>query len=394
MSDGSLSASSAALRDRLSAFVGGFTVQAVRAVVAGLDDRGSPENLLALLVADRLVEEGPDGRLRLSEAGLAAAARARADPAVDREVRDAHLDWAAELAEQASRALEGPEQLPWLDTLQDEGANLRAALAHGAALSASEQALRLGAALGRYWEIRGPLAEGRHWLQALRAANPDAPGWLRAAAANSAGLLALRAGDVEAAQGAYEESLALHWEMGDRLGTAGVLHSMGNLAFNRGDLDESRHLFEEALAIGREVGDHRTVGASLTNLGAVAQLQRDFAGARSLYTLALQEWNAQGDVFNAVAARANLAGVALALGDLEGARQRAEEVLADRRQLGDLLGTIDALNGLVTIARRAGDRRAARRHALEARALQSGAAGRIATAAFRGLRRPRDPDAR
>jgi tetratricopeptide (TPR) repeat protein len=269
---------------------------------------------------------------------------------VEEPVRERHLLWARSYAEVGAAALDGSRQDIWLDALDVEHDNFRAALEWGAARPGCEPALALAAALGRFWEVRGHSREGRRWLAEAMRQNPGASPAIRARAANSAGLLALRDRDYVAARPIYEESLALHWDLGDRLGASAVLHAMGNIAFQQRDWEEAQRLFEESLGIGRALGDDRVVAASLTNLGAVAEVMGDHTRARGYYDEALALWRNLGDNYNAAAVLGNLADIAIAQGDLPMARSFATSALEARRAVGDKVGMLSVLRTLVGIA--------------------------------------------
>ncbi|MGH9280173.1 MAG: tetratricopeptide repeat protein [Acidimicrobiales bacterium] len=343
--------------DALSVFAGGFTQEAGRAVCP---DEPVDTLVPGLVARSVLVETGVPPRYRLG-------AKTRGRP--DDVARRRHLDWARAYAEEGAAALDGPRQDIWLGALETEHDNFRAALQWGTARPESEEALALAAALGRFWEVRGYAGEGRRWLSRALAQNPGAPASVRARAANSAGLLALRDRDYRAARTLYDDSLTLHWELDDRLGASAVLHAMGNIAFQQGDRVEAQRLFEESLAIGRDLRDDRVVAASLTNLGAIAEVSGDHAAARTLYYEALGLWRVIGDQYNAAGVYGNLADVALAGGDIAGARHFAGEALDARRLVGDTSGMAAALRILAFTAQRQGDTDAARAFEEERRAL-------------------------
>ena len=137
----------------------------------------------------------------------------RADEAT--AVRDQHLVWCVALAEQATPALQGPEQGRWLARLREHD-NLQAAMRWSLhAGSGGAQALRLAGLLARFWLGHGHLREGRHWLTEVLATGAGT-GVERARALDGAGLFAEGQGDYEEATRLLEESLALWREVGDR----------------------------------------------------------------------------------------------------------------------------------------------------------------------------------
>src|SRR5207245_10606218 len=120
--------------------------------------------------------EGADGELRLrmletirEYASEKLSATEEAEP-----MRRRHLAFFLQLAEEAEPKLEGAEQVAWLERLEAEHDNFRAALAWGFEDQPS-LALRLAAALGLFWELRGYWNEGQAALERGLAQGGEAP---------------------------------------------------------------------------------------------------------------------------------------------------------------------------------------------------------------------------
>ncbi len=156
---------------RLSVFAGGWTLEAAEAVCAFGAGEGSCDDVLELLselAAKSLVladEQNGQMRYRFLETIRQYGAerlRASGEEAV---VRDRHLEWFLALAERGEPELRGPDQVRWLDRLEAEHDNLRAALAWSQLESSSERAraagLRLAGALSWFWRVHSQFSEGR-----------------------------------------------------------------------------------------------------------------------------------------------------------------------------------------------------------------------------------------
>lgn len=234
---------------RLAVFVGGCTLEAAEAV-AGAGDEAAPDVLdgLALLVDQSLLRqvEGPDGepRFTMLETVREYAAE-RLEAGGDADVwRRRHADYYLALAEQAAPELVGPRQGAWLDRLEREHDNLRAALSW--ALERDEQTLglRLVAALGHFWRVRGHLNEGQGWFERLLSRWPDAPAHARAEALSAAGNLA-HARDDYGRAAYHEASRSLRRALEDARGAAQSLHTVGvhlSNIFTKLDLPTRSHL--------------------------------------------------------------------------------------------------------------------------------------------------------
>ena len=352
---------------RLAVFGSTFDLPAAEQVVAGDGiEAGEVVDAVTSLVNKSLIlAERPAGggstryrlletmrlyaRERLAESGQAAAVRAR------------HLARAVAVAQAAEAELDGPDQAAVLDRLEAEHDDLRLALAWGTSGGDAEPALRLATALGRFWEVRGHLSEGRSWLEAALSAGGggELPA-LRAVALNWAAVLAQHQGDYAASRGLYEHSLALRRRLDDRLGAAAALVGLGNLAALQGQLEVARAQFEESLAIGRELEQPQVIAASLTNLGWVAHGRGDLQGARTMYEEALAVRRRLGDGHGTALVLANLGDLVLQQGDLATASTLHTEGLELRRRLGDRSGVADSLTALGRVALARGDRQAAR----------------------------------
>jgi tetratricopeptide (TPR) repeat protein len=243
--------------------------------------------------------------------------------------------------------------------LDEEHDNLRAALDWAAEDDRVEAGLRLSAALARFWEIRGYLAQGRARLHVF-VSGSGGPPELRAKALNAAAVLAQRQGDVAGARASYQEALIVQRARGDRLGVATALHGLANLAVGDGDLITASALFEENLAIAREAGIGRMEAASLMNLGVVAHsaFMRgsrpvDDAGPDALrfYGESLAAYEKLGDRYGQALALENLGALTrLYPGDPVQARALHERCLVLRRGLGDRLGIADSARYIAALA--------------------------------------------
>ncbi|MES4906845.1 MULTISPECIES: BTAD domain-containing putative transcriptional regulator [unclassified Streptomyces] len=133
--------------------------------------------LLGSLVDKSLVVAAPDAaggmRYRLLETVAEYAAQrleqAGERPAVERR----HLVAYRELARTADPLLRGREQRVWLDRLEVEHDNLRAALRRAVAARDEHEALCLVLSLSWFWQLRGHRGDARQWSAAAAALGPN-----------------------------------------------------------------------------------------------------------------------------------------------------------------------------------------------------------------------------
>jgi predicted ATPase/class 3 adenylate cyclase len=344
---------------RLAVFVGGCLLETAEEVC---QLGGSPPidvlDALASLVEKNLLrdEPAPGGEPRFS---MLETIR---EYALDRlemigeaqELRRRHADYYLALAEISEPEILGPDQAAWLERLDAERGNLRAALAFLLESRETELALRLIGALRRAWAARGYLIETRSLLEeALKRSEAAQP--VRAKALYGLGRVALAQGDYDAAVARLEESAALFREIEDRDGLAYSLADQGWIAAERGDHDEARRLAEESLSVARSAGNPTTTAAGLHVLGCAALDKRDYGRARSLFEESLALRRQLGDVRNTANSLCFLAAVELLEGDYERATAVLEESLELAREIKNVLVEGAALANLALVAVLTGD---------------------------------------
>lgn len=173
-----------------------------------------------------------------------------------RDIRDRHARAFADLATEAIHHIPGAEQARWIDRLEADAANLRAAMLHALEMGDVQSALRLTAGLWRYWLQTGRMAEGRGFARrAMDLPGADAETELRVRALDALGGLAYWAGDLVAANAIYEEELELARRIGDRPGTALALLDAFFTREYAGDVDGATAAKAEAEDLYRELGD-------------------------------------------------------------------------------------------------------------------------------------------
>ena len=284
---------------RLAVFAGGWTLEAAEQVGAGESETGEDIEAWAVLdlltsLADKSLvvaeQEEEHTRYRLLETVRQYARDRLSESGESLVVRARHGDYFVALAEEIMPKLAGSEQAQWLRVLEAEHDNLRQALTEYAEDATEDvraddkKGLRLGAALQRFWMVRGHLSEGRERLRAaLEHSGGQEPTKSRAAALNGAGTLAWMQGDYASARVLYEESLTIARELEDKKGIALSLGNLGIVAKEQGDYALARSLYEESLALRRELGDTSGIAFGLNNLGLVVKEQGDYALARVLH---------------------------------------------------------------------------------------------------------------
>jgi predicted ATPase/DNA-binding XRE family transcriptional regulator len=392
---------------RLAVFVGGFSLEAVEAVCAAeepkIEDRRSILDTLASLVDQSLLRQTPgiddEPRFMLLET-IREYALERLELSGEVEtVRQRHALHYLGQAEAAAQHLLGAEQTTWLQRLEIDHDNLRAALAwcleklktenaelrkpagqteeqfsvlnSQFSIAPQEIGLRLAGALWRFWDTCSHLAEGRRWLEQMLAlrdlglAHKHEPAdavkqaglqphrtkmATQAQALYGTGALAWSQGDYAQAATLLEESLALFRTVEDTAGIANTQSSLGVIAQLQGDYIQATALLEASLALRRELGDKHGIAGALNNLGMVALCRGEYALARPLIEEALALVRELGSVRYIAMALSNLGIVALGQHDLVRARTCCVESLRLLHDLNDAYDIAACLVGLAGVA--------------------------------------------
>jgi predicted ATPase/class 3 adenylate cyclase len=374
---------------RLAVFAGGFSLEAAERVGAGgeIDELDVLDLLARLVDKSLLVTEELDGdvRYRLLETIREYGKERLAASGEEAEVRGRHLRWHLALAEQAEPHLRGPEQITWLDRLELDHDDLRAALDWSATSPEhAGAAMRLAASLHRFWVLRGHLGEGRQHLEATLARGAGVSAELRAQAGYAAAVLAFAQGDYARADALARESLEDQRARRDHIGTALSLNVAGTVARNRGDYQQAAALLEESLALSRQANQQWAMAEALNILGVIARRQRDLNRAKMLLEESLALWRQLGDKWGLAFVLGHLGVVARYQGNYERSRLLHAESLALRRELGDMRDTALALVSLGVLALDQGDHAQARSRFEESLALSRELGDKVETAAALG----------
>jgi predicted ATPase/DNA-binding SARP family transcriptional activator len=390
----------------LSVFRGGWTVAAAAAVAEdhspiAEDSRKSPPLHTILpgaqtsadtdaeclaLTRDRLTllrehsligEEEREGELRYGMLEtLREYTREHLNESEQEQVRERHLNYYLEFAEQADTFLRGPHQMQWLSRLDAEHDNFRAALSASLAVEERwESGLRLSTALSWFWYRRGYLAEGQKWLETFLA-NTQSQGETseRAGTLVSTGIIAYYLKDfrkslmmqseatriyrrLEDVQGIAQsqiyqaitanflqehsqatamltECVALWREIGDKWRLGMALWAQGVCLINREMYEEAEAPFEESRALFAELGDAWGIGAPMRCLGMIAVSRGDVGAACQWMAQAVAAAKEAADPWRTAYFSVCLGDVLTKMGRVEEALELYEQSLALYEQIG------------------------------------------------------------
>ncbi|MFN8472236.1 MAG: helix-turn-helix domain-containing protein [Anaerolineae bacterium] len=314
---------------RLAVFVRGFSLDAAEAVCG----EGEPEvaehlsSLLAKSLVQRLSLSATAVRYRMLETVREFALEHLDESGETPTIQERHALHYRQLARTASDALKGSDQALWLDRLDLEHENIRAAIQWAAANGQVELGLQLSVSMARFWLVRGYIGEGSRWLGALLNLRPEM---------DSASTLT----------GPSREEAR-------RLIEAGVLGHHG------GDISRTTTLLLESVESFRQLGSEEGTAASLFCLGHIGHAHGNYHTAAALYHTALKAFRAHQNRWWTAVVLQNLACIAVCEGDYVTGRELAEESLALFREMDEKRGIAWVLDSLGHLAFESGDFREA-----------------------------------
>jgi predicted ATPase/class 3 adenylate cyclase len=339
---------------RLSVMSGSFSLEDVEAVCVGDGiDRTDVVALLRRLVATSWVlreSAGDRAAYRLLETSRQYALDRLVSSSEAQTFRSKHSEWFTDLAETgADSILGGPDQTRWLDRIESELANFRTALAWSLGDGDPALALRLGAALSRFWEVRGHWSEGLGWLEDALAGAPDAEDGLRGRALVAASFLAFYRGQLESARSMVTEGLAAAVRARDAATEARGLRFEAVIQQRSGDRAAAIDSAEKAVELSRSAGEASDLAFALQVFGRLL-VDDDRDEARARYEEGLEVARKAEDAVSQIYLLYALGRVHVRAGDSERARELYSEALDLAQQVGERWMAMNVLVGLSQVS--------------------------------------------
>jgi predicted ATPase/transcriptional regulator with XRE-family HTH domain len=314
---------------RLSVFAGGWPLEAAEDV--GASGSVEAEDVFAflgnLVEQSLVVAEGiADGTVRygMLEPVRQYALERLEESGEDEETRRRHARFYLGMAREVGPELKGQDQPIFLEKLETELGNLRAAISWSIGYGEAQEVADSVWEWWTYWWLSGHLTEGRRLMLEALVSEPELAPTARARLLTLSATLGQALGDVESSRQANEQSMELFRELDDEdgfyfaMGTSGLialgqgqpeealslmegsgerrLELFGDkwaasamfgfsatVALGLGDVPRARRLAERALSLAREVRARELIAVSLPTLATTARSDGDLGLATRLF---------------------------------------------------------------------------------------------------------------
>jgi tetratricopeptide (TPR) repeat protein len=247
-----------------------------------------------------------------------------------------HSEFFLKFTETLEPSLIGQKQKETVDTLGRDHDNLRAVLTRAQLQNDVETGLRLGAALWRFWNVRGHNREGRSWLEHfIHASASVVHGHAKAKALNALGTLIFQTSSFPEARPYFESSLALWRNLGDEQHALTALNNLTWVLLHTGQVEPCRAYASNALELAQKLRQPRAEALALNNLGWLEQYQGSFVASRHLFERSLTLREKVKDERGVAFAQCNLALTHVFLGAYDLARTLLSKAIETLQRLGD-----------------------------------------------------------
>lgn len=337
------------LFQRLSVFKGGFTIDAAGAVCGSNDlDYRVLDGFTALAAHNLLVSrDNGDGDLRFQmlEVIREYSNELLAQSDESEFIRRRHAEYFTALGEEAEPQIQAAQSAEWLNRLEIEHDNLRAALrwshSHEAALGQ-----RLAGAVWRFWWLHGHIREGCEQLESLLSVELEIDRAITAKMLAGAAFLNRLRGRIDLSRTFTERALLLARQAGDKEYAARSLYQLAIVSLDDDNADAAEISLKEGLALAEELADQQILGLLCNGFGELARMRGDHSSAFDHYQRSLAYNRKAGDRVRETTSLINLGATALLMGNAEAAGSLYLEGLGISSAMADMNGTHYCLEGV------------------------------------------------
>ncbi len=341
---------------RLSVFTGGCSLAAAESVCSDNGLKGGDVlNLIARLVDKSLLnysDEGGIARYEMLETIRQYAREKLIQSGEIEYLRRKHLTYFTEYTTAAAPKLWQADQKTWMDLLEKEHDNLRAALEWSLCEDCGDELLLLGmriaTAVTYFWMVRGYWSEAWDWMKELLNASPAAEmrNEVKTQLLYSAGFLIKDLGDVNIARDLFSQALKDARALMDQRSQAYGLLGLGEIALNEHAIPEAENHIDQALTIFRSLDDKVGILLALSYKGGIAADQQGYDKAKAYYRENLKICREIGHELGAAGSLVALGRIETYFGDKEKGHDYLQEGLAIFRRSGDKSGIANVLSAM------------------------------------------------
>lgn len=278
------------------------------------------------------------------------------------QTKQHHAAYYLQQLERSEPEIHGAQLGAWLNALEREHNNLRAALTWAIAQGDGATALRLCGVLQWFWGFRGYCHEGKTWLEKSLLIQADVPQTVRAKALSAVGYMEHMLGNHAQAQRRVEASLAIYQTLNDQHNVAEMSLQLAGIIRQQHHYTQAKFFYEQSFHLFQTLEEYRRIPRVHFGLGNLAMNQGDYGQARTHYEQALVGHRAYGDKYGMIEILPRLAQQAFQQGDYSRARLCCEELFVLGQEMGNQLSIAQALNQLGSIAIEQGEPTQAAHH--------------------------------
>ncbi len=335
----------------LSVFRGGFTREAAAATAGA-----SVRNLVDMVNKSLLIRDPESGRYGQHRLLRQFAQEELEKAGLSRDVKRAHAEYYAALAEEFDVRICGSEETQWYRRIKSDYDNFIAAL-NWSLNKGRDPVLgaRLFSALGYTWFLYDNAVDGTIWLERSLEYLEDLPVELQGKVLNRGGLVGCVIGQYRQAAEYHRQAVERFRQVDDRWFTAFTLAAQANMSYAAGMREEAFDLAEESLEIGKSMEDPWLRILVLSTSANFRFRKNEPDEARRLLEESFHLVDTLNNRRSTMNAHFKKGSLAEEDADLLLAEKHFQEALAIAKEIESTTNTIDALNELGRIMYKRGE---------------------------------------
>ncbi len=340
------------LLQRLSVFLGGFTLDAGEEICA--DEFIEKSEILDLLsnLLDKSLVKVYESDYELRYTMLETIRQYGEEKLIATEsksgIQKKQFEFFYRFVEDSEAKLTGSQQREWIKKIDSEYENIRECL-KWSLKNNPESTLKMSVALGKFWEVRSYFFEGLNFLQTGLQLSNSVELILKAKVFYWTGFFSMYQGKYSESKKYLNESLEIFREIKDKSGQAVALMALATITLFEGDYENSKNLARESLLLSHEINNKSFIAANLRTLAVSMMHLGEHDDSRKNYDESLSIYRELNDSVQLAKIIGNIGALEYLRNNYEDAILAFEESLSLRNELGDRQGIAISLNNLGTV---------------------------------------------